>query len=281
MLADPSFLRESLLAYYPFVDRIVVSYDATGTSWTGTPLPLAQCLDLVRALDTEGKCIEAPGHYARLDEDPLVNDTFQRQAALDAAGEDADWVLQLDTDEVMPRPGAFFAALARAGAVGAGGLDYPSRRIDSRVAPGRYLEHTTRFWRPAMSYPGPLAVRPGTRLTLARQADVPLHRVDVRRRNTDPWHPRDARVDEVVPVADAVLHFSWVRDPAVMRRKFGWSGHAGELRPPEVYRRWEQRGRHPQRTALATPLRRSAEDWFRISTIAEPPGGAPPVVEIA
>ena len=37
MIADPSYLGSSLRAYYDHVDRIVLSYDATSTSWTGTP----------------------------------------------------------------------------------------------------------------------------------------------------------------------------------------------------------------------------------------------------
>ena len=275
LLADPSYLAESIGAYYPYVDRIVLSYDETSTSWTGTPLPVEKCLEIVRALDTEGKCIAAPGRYARLEHDPLENDTFQRQTALDAASTDADWVLQLDTDEVMPHPDAFFAALSRAADAGAGGLDYPARWLYTRVRPGRYLEQATRFWRLAASYPGPLAVRAGTRLRLARQADVPLYRVDLRHRNTDPWHPADARVDEVIPAADAVLHFSWVRDPGVIRRKFGWSGHTDEMKPPRVYRRWAWRTRHPGWTVATSPLRSQSGGWYRLTRIAEPPGGEP------
>lgn len=275
LIADPSFLAESIGAYYPFVDRIVLSYDRRALSWTGTPLPVEQCLEIVRALDIDGKCVNAPGDYARLDREPLDNDTFQRQEALDAASEGADWVLQLDTDEVMMRPEVFFDALGRAAERGAAGLDFPARWLYTRVAPGRYLEQTGRLWRYAASYPGPLAVRSGTRLKLARQADVPLHRVDLRPRNTDPWHPADAPVDEVIDPADAVVHFSWVRDPAVIRRKFGWSGHTDEMKPPAVYRRWEWRSRHPLLTVLSSPARREQGGWYRLSRIPEPPGGAP------
>lgn len=280
MLADPSYLAESLVAYYPHVDRIVLSYDQSGLSWTGTPLPVQQCLAIARAIDTEGKCVPAPGNFARLDHDPLENDTHQRQVALDAASESADWVLQLDTDEVMLRPEAFFASLRRAAEAGAGGLDYPARWLYSRVARGRYLEQTNRLWRLAASYPGPLAVRAGTRLKLARQADVPLYRVDVRRRNTDPWHPKDAPVHEVITPAEAVAHFSWVRRPEVIRRKFEWSGHTEEMKPPPVYRRWEWRTRHPLLTVATTPLRGRSRAWYRLSAIPEPPGGPPIAVEI-
>ena len=40
LIADPNFLAASLGSYYRWVDRIVLSYDRTATSWTGTPLPV-------------------------------------------------------------------------------------------------------------------------------------------------------------------------------------------------------------------------------------------------
>ncbi|WP_314506974.1 hypothetical protein [uncultured Microbacterium sp.] len=274
MLADPSFLRESLTSYYHFVDRIVLSFDRAALSWTGTPLPIEQCLRIVEELDVEGKCVAAPGHFAFVDRDPLENDTFQRQHALDIASADADWVLQLDTDEVLLEPQLFFDCLARAHAAGSGGMDFPAMWLYSRVSPGRYLERSGRFWKRAASYPGPLAVRPGTRLSLARQTDVDLYRVDIQPANSDPWHPRQTVVDEAIAPGQAVAHFSWVRHPDVMRRKFGWSGHAEDLRPPSVYRAWAWRTRHP-RIAVATSVFRPLGAWYRLSRFPEPPGGEP------
>lgn len=273
LVADPNFLKESLRSYYDRVDRIVLSYDESFVSWTGTPLPVRECLAIIDALDADGKCIRAPGHYGRLDHDPLENDTYQRQRALEAASQDADWVLQLDTDEVMLDPDRFFSSLRRAEATGAGAMDYPSRWLYSRVSPGRYLEASTRFWRPAASYPGPLAIRAGSQLTLCRQAEVPLYRVDLRPWNTDPAHHRDTVVHEVVDSRSAVLHYSWVRDHDTIRRKFGWSGHAEDYSRPAVYERWAQRQLHPLRTVLTNPLRR--REWYRLVSIPEPPGGPP------
>jgi hypothetical protein len=273
LVADPSFLAASLRAYYAHVDRIVLSYDRTSTSWTGTPLPVEECLALVKEVDVDGRCVHAPGDYVRLGDKPFDAETRQRQDALDLASQDADWVLQLDTDEVMLDPQAFLAALRRADAAGADGLDYPSRWLYSRVAPGRYLEASSRLWRPRASYPGPLAVRAGTRLRHARQADVPLYRVDLGPWNTDPAHPHDATVHEVVDPEAAVLHFSWVRSPDVMRRKFGWSGHTEDYSRPVVYERWERRTRRPRAAVLGSPLRRT--DWYRLVRVPEPPGGEP------
>ena len=273
LLGDPNFLAPSIAAYYERVDRIVLSYDDSATSWTGTPLPLADCLDIVAALDIDGKCVHVPGRFARLEHHPLDNETVQRQAALDAASADADWVLQLDTDEIMASPDVFFDAVSRAEARGADALDYPSRWLYARYRPGRYLEASDRRGRLAASYPGPLAVRAGVRLRHARQTDAALYRVDFRRRNTDPWHPPDSRVDEVIAPEHAVLHYSWVRSPEYMQRKFGWSGHAEALRPPAIYRRWRWRSRHPLLAASTSPFRKS--DWYRRVSLPEPPGRLP------
>ncbi|WP_258934106.1 hypothetical protein [Nesterenkonia pannonica] len=70
LAADPNYLASSVRAYYPFVERIIVSYDRSSTSWTGTALPVQECLDILSALDSEGKCVLTPGDFARLDHDP-------------------------------------------------------------------------------------------------------------------------------------------------------------------------------------------------------------------
>ncbi|ANC32725.1 hypothetical protein [Isoptericola dokdonensis] len=267
LAADPHFLTASIRSYYDRVDRIVVSYDATSTSWTGTPLPVEQCLAAIRALDVDGRCVLAPGSFADLDRDPLTNDTRQRQVALDQASEGADWVVQLDTDEVLARPETFFAALDHTEEAAADGLDYPARWLYTRAGADRFLESSTRFGRPVASFPGPLAVRAGTTLTLSRQADVPLYRVDLRPWNTDPHHPRTAVVHEVVPLEAAVLHYSWVRPPEIMRRKFAWSGHAAEYTRRGVYERWESFSRRPRLAALTSPLR--SDDWFRVGRVPD------------
>lgn len=263
LLGDPSFLTASVGAYYARVDRIVVSYDAAGRSWTGTPLPVEEALARVRALDTEGKCDFRPGEYDRAGFDPMDNETHQRNEALEAAADGADWVLQLDTDEVIPGPPTFFDAVRHADAVAAGGLEFPSRWLYTRAGRDRFLEAGSRLWRPESSYPGALAVRSGTPVVYARQTAAPLYRVDVRPWNTDPSHPRDAIVHEVVPSSAAVLHYSWVRSPDFVARKVGWSGHSADLKAAGEFRTWTSATRHPVRTALAAPLRRGGRS-FRI-----------------
>ena len=272
MLADPSFLTASISAYYPHVARIVVSYDQDHRSWTGTPLPIDETLALVAALDTDGKCEFHSGRFGRDGFTPMDNETHQRNVALAAASEGADWVLQLDTDEVIPHMPVFLNALTHADKAGADALEYPSRWLYTRVGRNRFLESCTRFWRPASSYPGPLAVRAGTTLTHARQAAVPLYRTDVRAWNTDPAHPRDAFVHEVVPYEAAVIHYCWVRSPEFIARKVGWSGHSEELKASGEYGRWMRTRTHPLRAVLAAPFRSGGGRSYRFVSAPGLPG---------
>ena len=170
----------------------------------------------------------------------------------------------------MLDPLRFFNALGRAETTGSSGMDYPARWLYARAGRGRYLEASSRFWRARGGYPGPLAVRAGTRLVQARQADVPLYRVDFRPWNTDPSHHHLTAVHSTVPLSSAVAHYSWIRDDETMRRKFGWSGHTEAYSKPEVYRQWVTRQRHPWRTVFTTPFRR--DDWFRLARAPIPEG---------
>jgi hypothetical protein len=256
LLGDPAFLRPSVASYYRHVDRIVVSFDRDGRSWTGTDLPTEECLALIRAIDVDGKCDFRPGSFSGDGEEPLERETAQRRKALEEASDGADWVLQLDTDEVIPRAETILSCLDRADARGAGALEYPARWLYTRVRQGRFLESCSRAWTATSSYPGPLAVRAGTELHHARQTSAPVYRADVRAWNTDPARPKNAIVHEVVPLDAAVLHYSWVRSAADIARKVGWSGHAPTLRASGEYERWERATRHPLRTAASAPFAR-------------------------
>jgi hypothetical protein len=210
LAGDPAWIEDSVGSYYDLVDHIVVAFDKNNLSWSGSPLPVEESLERLRAIDRDGKLIELPGSYSDPARPALELDTEQRQVALDRAGDGVDWVVQLDTDEILTAPQRFLHCLERADAVGADGLDYPLRYFYQKAG-DRYLELGSRFWGPRANYPGPVAVRPGTTLTLCRQTRASLYRVDFRARNTDPWHSPGARVDEVVALDEGIVHMSWVR----------------------------------------------------------------------
>lgn len=253
MAADPAWIEASVSSYYALVREIVVSYDAEGLSWSGTPLPIEECLDRLGKCDPQGKMRFCPGHFARRDHDPMENDTFQRQTALDMAGRGADWVLQLDTDEVIPDPAAFIGALEEADRGGFGAMEYPARWLYQRIGERSFLERCSRFWKPIAGFPGPVAVRPGAQLRYARQCDASLFRVDFGIRNTDPCHGRNTPVHRAISTREGILHYSWIRDEAELRRKTASWGHSRDPWDKEIAH-WKWAGKHPLLATMATPL---------------------------
>jgi len=268
LLGDPAYLEQCIRSLYGLAERIVVVYDEDGLSWTGRPLPIDACLSVVDRMDTQGKIQRLPGTYHDTGLAPLEAETVERNAGIAALGDSVDWVVQIDTDEVIGRPARFVASIERARDEGRRALDYPARWLYGHVGGAVFLERCRRLWGVSAGYPGAMAVEAGTHLRLARQCDVPLWRVDFRRRNTDPAHPRDATVDERVRPEEAIWHFSWVRSEAEMRAKATTSGHADDIAWDREIDRWLDRCRHPRRTTLLTPVRRrpavvGAPTWLR------------------
>ena len=239
LAGDPAWISESVSSYYPLVDRIVVSYDATGRSWAGHRLLVDDSLRALKSVDVSGKMVFLPGNHADPERPSLEMDTEQRQGALDAASEGADWVLQLDTDEILLSPDVFTQHLEEAAHRAASGLDYPMRTFYQRAGPDRFLEHCRRFWGDQASFPGPAAVLAGTVLVHCRQVAGGLYRVDFRPWNTDPAHPRQAPVHAVIGREAAIAHLSWVRPREEMIRKTRTSGHAKTDDLVSELPRWE------------------------------------------
>ncbi|WP_157814023.1 MULTISPECIES: hypothetical protein [unclassified Microbacterium] len=264
LAADPWWIEESVLSYYDVVDRLVVSYDENATSWSGGPIPVEECLRRLRRIDSAGKLDFVPGSFARPDIHALEAETLQRSQALRRASADADWVIQLDSDEVVGNLETFVACIEEAERHGAGGLDYPSRYFMGRSSSGRLLETSTRWWRPYAHYPAPMAVRAGSRLVHARQAEVALYRTDFRPDSTSPLHARDAVVHRVIPVEAGIRHYSRVRSQDYMERKSAWSAHADYY--ARELARWRTRQDHPIAAVVATPFAKPTER-FRLTSL--------------
>lgn len=267
LAGDPAWAAESLSSYYCLVDRVIVSFDDRFLSWSGSPMPTQRAIDELRSADPDNKLVLAPGSFAAPEQPTLVTETQQRQAALDAASAGADWVLQVDTDEVLLSPEAFLAFLQRADELSCDALDFPLRDFYQRIGTHTYLEHCGRLWGPQAAYPGPLAVRAHTQLAHCRQVLAPTYRVDFSWHNTDPAHGRNAPVHAMVEPDQAVAHMSWVREPEEMALKADTSGYAGARDWQRDLSRWEHRGRHPVREMLLAPLKRDRYDRFRIARI--------------
>ncbi len=272
LIGDPAHLVQSVRSYYDLVDEVVAVYDGDGLGWAGRPLPIEQCLDALEPIDTAGKVRHLTGDFHRPDGAPLELETAERNTAIASFGGRVDWVLQIDSDEVVANPDRLLESVVHADTSGRCALEYPARWLYGHVGGERYLERCRRGWGVSAGYPGAVAVRAGTVLSLARQCDVPTWRVDFRGRNTDPAHPPDAPVDEQVAPDDAIWHFSWVRSEAELREKAAISGHADEFDWNAEIDLWLARCRHPRLTSLLTPIRRhpptvGAPTWLRTTRV--------------
>jgi len=268
LLSEPYWVAASIRSYYDLVEKIVVSYDGDHTGWTGRDLDIGRSLDEIRAADVDGKCVLAPGSFYRVNERPMQLETEQRQAALDVASSDADWVIALDTDELVANSAAFLRSVNAAADAGLHGLEYPARWVYAQVGAQRYLERCDRAWRPIASYPGCVATRAGVRLSHARQIDLEAWHVDLRARNTDPYRDRAARIHEVIPPEQAIIHMSFVRPEAALRAKSLSSGHAFDFDWEARIDAWARAQRHPVQRCILAPLQpRRRSERMRFTTL--------------
>ncbi len=224
LAADPVWIVPSVRSYYNLVEEIVVSYDESSVGWSGQHIPVSECLDRLSALDSDQKLRFVPGHYSRLEHTPMENDTYQRQCALSQVSGAADWVLAIDTDEILPDADRLLQCLRSEVSSDASVIEWPMRVFFQRTTRGRYLEITRLSRRRYSEYPGPIASRPGVTLECARRAKEKSWRVGIsdHSRDYDTWRLRAS--DTVIPKTAALLHMSWVRTEEEIRRKVsGWS----------------------------------------------------------
>jgi hypothetical protein len=233
LAADPTWIRSSILRYYDHLDVLIVSASDNGRGWTGAPVRSEECVTAVLELDHRGIVEVVRGTWIDAVE-PMRADTAQRQAAVDAIGERADWILQLDTDELLPDLDQVVAAIHHAEALGVDAVEWPMRVLFRRLRGGRYLEVVSRNGDRRFEYPGAIAVRSGIRLRDARRPGGPYLRPTV---SGDVQSLQVARPPEpgehrswVLPASAAVLHNSWARSPRDVRSKVRSWGHGGTWR---------------------------------------------------
>jgi hypothetical protein len=259
LAADPAWIEASVLSYYGIVSRIVVSYDENGRGWTGTSVDVDQCLRRLRAIDRDSKMDFRPGHYARTEYPPMENETYQRQTALSECGGTGEWVLQLDTDEILGSTDEFMDCIEDATRKGRTALNYPSIYLYAHAGGRWYLEWSRRGWKRAAGYPGPLAIRPDSRFCGARRTESRYFHVDLSRAGSPSRVPAEISVDRIVSSAAAVWHFSTVRDEAWLRRKYASWGHAQDRDwHPEV-EKWLKSIRKPLWSSITSQFQRGNE----------------------
>lgn len=238
LAADPTWIRSSVGSYYRLLEVLVVSASADNTGWTGRPVLADQCVSIIESMDTRGIVKVVRGRWLAPDS-PMDEETAQRRNALAACGTELDWVLQIDTDEVLPSTDALLALLAEAERRGIDAVEWPMRVLYRRLRDGRYLQVVGLDGAPHYEYPGPIAVRPTATLVHARRVDGAFlrpviagdrHSLQVAR----PAEQGEIRVDGL-HYEDAILHNSWARSPGDVRRKVSSWGHNQGIRTRVYY----------------------------------------------
>jgi hypothetical protein len=231
LAADPTWIEKSVRAYYDQVEEILVSYDEDGIGWSGSRVQSEDTIARLRAIDVAGKMRFVGGEYHSQPTAP-AGEIHQRQAALDSLATAADWVLQIDSDEVVPDMDVLIAALHHADERGLRAVEWPMRVLFRRLNDREYLVVTGKDGRGHFEYPGPIAVRPVAVFRDARRVDVPFLRPVVEGDDSSLQLTREPATGEdrsfTITADQAILHNSWGRSPAVVLRKVrGWGHNDG------------------------------------------------------
>ncbi len=244
LAADPCWLEAGVSSYYDLVEKIVVSYDQEHRGFSGHgKMPIEECIKRLKAIDRDSKIIFSPGDYGRPDFESMQNETNQRQHALQEAGEGADWVLQLDNDEVLPNPQALLEVLDYARAMDIPAVEWPMRVLFRTMKDGRFLEVCGRTGGPRFEYPGSICVRPSVTLSHARIVEGDFVRPVVAGDRDSLQILRPAAANEyriaLESAEDAVIHNSWGRPASSIRQKVASWGHNEGLKTwMFYYLRW-------------------------------------------
>lgn len=238
MPGDPVWLSSSLSRYYALLDALVIIAPRSRRGWTGSVIPVDECLDIVGRLDTRGIHRVVWGEWENARE-PMRADSAQRQAAIDALGDEFDWILQIDNDEILPNTASLIALLEEAERRGIGAVEWPMRVLFRRLPGGDYLEVCALNGAPRYDYPGPIAVRPGSVTSDARRGPGAFLRPVVRGDGESlqlrqPPADGEVRLD-ALGHPDAIVHNSWGREPSAVHRKIRTWGHAAGLKGELYY----------------------------------------------
>ncbi|SDB79869.1 hypothetical protein GA0111570_101140 [Raineyella antarctica] len=232
------WLESSLSRYYSLLDALVVVAPTNRRGWTGRPVPVDLCLEIIARVDTRNIRQVVWGQWEDHAE-PMRADTAQRQAGIDALGDTVDWLFQIDNDELLPDPGALLEMVDEAEAKGIGAVEWPMRVLFRRLPSGDYLEVCSSSRAPRYDYPGPIAIRSHSRAVDARRCEGATLRVTVKG-DDESLQLRHEPAEGEVRVArlgpeQAILHNSWGREPGMIRQKIRTWGHASGIKGQLYY----------------------------------------------
>jgi hypothetical protein len=235
---DSTWLAYTLPRYYDLLDDLVVVAPEDRLGWTGRPVPVDECLDIVRRLDRRHICRIRWGQWHD-QHTPIRADTAQRQAGIDALSDRVDWVVQIDNDELLPHPDRLTNVLSIAASERVPAVEWPMRVLYRRGSRGRFFEVRTSTGAPNHEYPGPIAVAAGSHAVEARRCSGPFLRPFAPQAQGSLQLSRPPASDEIrigcLEPSDAIVHNSWARDPASVHQKVRNWGHNQGLRTELYY----------------------------------------------
>jgi hypothetical protein len=231
LAADPTWITQSIGAYYDVIDVLLVSYDSNSKSWSGTDIPAAECVDKVRDVDKRSIMVELSGDYSTIAGSPMDRDTKQRQDCVNYLSSRVDWILQIDTDEWIPDINLVIRMLSDL-PQDVRGIEWPMRVLYRKLGPGLYLAISDLNSKPVYEYPGPIIVRSNETLIDARRISNRIIRYAVRGDTSSLQlrleHTVGVTVHESLTDANVIIHNSWARSPkSVWRKISSWSHNNG------------------------------------------------------
>ena len=227
---DAETIERALRSFYPQVEAIIVSTDLK-RGWSGQPITPDTTLDIVRELDTDGKIEIVTGDFCR-GTVPIANETVQRQEAADrlaVSHPGLDWILQIDADEEFLDFGVVREALADCPAT-VSAFQWRWLTVFNTTENGRLLLVTDNQAVPLYE-PFALGHRPGTRLKVARNVELPENAEESGRLWTAPAN---------LPYGKGVLHYSYAKSEARVREKLDTWGHSDAPEKERFFAQWQR-----------------------------------------
>jgi hypothetical protein len=246
-LGDPAWIEASVQSYYPYVSKIIATYDRNGCSWTGPKIDVDTCIQRLKAIDVDNKVEYVAGEFSIQSnfDNPILSETIQRTVGLDVASQFGDWVLQLDTDEIISNWNVFAAHVEYASSNSFDALYFPSISIYQMISQSLALESCRRWGVRQAGYPAPLCVRSGSKLYLARRSRGSTFHVTCRGSFNTVIESHAVVHHQSVHERDCVVHITKGRTPAYMEQKFKTWGHAKDRDYGTDLKYWNLVRRYP------------------------------------
>lgn len=234
MLSDPEWLVPSISSYYNICDQIIAIHDDRYLGHSGHKIDVGECLERMLGVDTDSKIQISKGNFTRFD-NPHDNESDQRSTGIKLASESgADWILHIDTDEIVPDEAWLYEKLSSpipkdrhsveiAGRVVYGFDGNKLLQVSSLEGTPEYFEHI------------PIAVRPFTELKRARYADNQLifHPNTMKREIIKQYFKRVIgkkyfQLRDIEP-DKCIIHMSWARSKLGIRNKVDSWAHLNDF----------------------------------------------------